>query len=136
MLALQLQCGITAGAFAFLWEDGQLIDLNVFVPPGSSLQLNEAKFINDAGTIAGAAFLPNGDQHAFLLIPCGPGEEGCVDGAEAATSVAPRSTASLAPARTAATQTSLTRSEMKDRIRSLLTRRNRRFGALSLKQFD
>jgi probable HAF family extracellular repeat protein len=126
----ETQCGITAGAFAFLWESGQLIDLNVFVPPGSALQLNEAKFINDAGRITGAAFLPNGDQHAFVLIPCEAGEEGCVDTAEATTSAAPRNTASLAPARTAATQPNLELSEVKDRIHALLTKRNRRFGGL------
>jgi probable HAF family extracellular repeat protein len=127
----ETQCMVTAGAFAFLWENGHMIDLNVFVPPGSALQLNEAKFINDAGMITGAAFLPDGDQHAFALIPCeADDDEGCVDGDEAATTAAPRSTVPLVPAQTAAAQASLTPSEMKDRIRTLLTNRNRRFGVL------
>ena len=57
---------------AFLWENGgPAIDLNVFVPPGSQLKLREAQFISDSGEIAGAALLPNGDLHAFVLIPKG-----------------------------------------------------------------
>ncbi len=67
---------------AFLWENGTMVDLNAFVPPGSDLTLNEAVFINDRGEISGFGTLPNGDQHAFLLIPCGPDEhEGCQDSA-------------------------------------------------------
>jgi probable HAF family extracellular repeat protein len=55
---------------AFLWENGgPAIDLNIFVPPGSDLQLAEAQFIGEGGEIAGAARLANGDFHAFLLIP-------------------------------------------------------------------
>jgi len=55
---------------AFIWENGgPAVDLNVFVPPGSGLQLIEAQFIGEGGEIAGAALLDNGDIHAFLLIP-------------------------------------------------------------------
>ena len=55
---------------AFLWENGgPSIDLNIFVPPGSELQLTEAEFIGEGGEIGGAARLSNGDFHAFLLIP-------------------------------------------------------------------
>lgn len=55
---------------AFLWENGgPAIDLNIFVAPGSDLQLTEAQFIGEGGEIAGAARLANGDFHAFLLIP-------------------------------------------------------------------
>jgi probable HAF family extracellular repeat protein len=74
---------------AFLWEDGgPMVDLNTLVPPGSALHLTDPDTINDRGEIAGFGFLPNGDQHAFLLIPC-DGEhsdaEGCEDAAEWAT---------------------------------------------------
>jgi len=65
---------------AVLWQDGQAIDLNVFVPLDSGLLLEEADFINDRGEIIGYALLPNGDEHAFLLIPCDenhPGIDGC-----------------------------------------------------------
>jgi probable HAF family extracellular repeat protein len=58
------------GDRAFLWENGQIIDLNVFVPPDSDLILGDAQVINDRGEISGNATLPNGDVHAFLLIPC------------------------------------------------------------------
>ena len=55
---------------AFLWENGRIIDLNSFVPDSSDLTLNEAVFINDGGQISGTGTLPNGNQHAFLLVPC------------------------------------------------------------------
>jgi probable HAF family extracellular repeat protein len=57
---------------AFLWENGgPMIDLNTLVPANSSLHLDYALSINDRGEIAGYGFLPNGDQHPFLLIPVG-----------------------------------------------------------------
>lgn len=55
---------------AFLWEDGRMIDLNSFVPAGSGLTLTQADFISQTGEITAEAVLPNGDQHAVLLIPC------------------------------------------------------------------
>ena len=65
---------------AVVWENGRMIDLNRFVPDGSNLTLNEAVFINDRGEISGFGTLPNGDKHAFLLIPCGPDDtEACQD---------------------------------------------------------
>lgn len=72
---------------AFLWERGAIIDLNTFALPGSNLQLTEATFINDRGEIAGNGVLPNGDTHAFLLIPCDENHfdaEGCRDASDAA----------------------------------------------------
>jgi len=62
---------------AVLWQNGQILDLNTFVPPGSDLTLNEAVFINDSGEIAGFGTLPNGNRHAFLLVPCQEYEDGC-----------------------------------------------------------
>jgi probable HAF family extracellular repeat protein len=56
---------------AFLWENGgPAVDLNIFVLPGSGLQLTQATSINDRGEIAGEAITTNGNNHAFLLIPC------------------------------------------------------------------
>jgi probable HAF family extracellular repeat protein len=78
----ETQCGVSPGAFAFLWENGHMIDLNVFVPPGSNLMLGDVEQINDRGEMFGSTVLPNGDVHAFVLIPCGEGEEGCVDAPE------------------------------------------------------
>ncbi len=59
-----------APSHAVLWDkDGPGIDLNIFVPPGSDLELTEANSINDRGEVVGTALLPNGDAHVFLLTP-------------------------------------------------------------------
>ncbi len=74
-------------AHAFLWErGGPMVDLNTRIPPGSSLLLTHAFVINDRGEIAGVG-VPAGCSpqdfstcgHAYVLIPCGEGEEGCED---------------------------------------------------------
>jgi len=65
---------------AILWENGQIVDLNSLIPPGSDMQLQVANSINNRGEIAGVGVLPNGDGHAFLLVPCDdkhPGVVGC-----------------------------------------------------------
>ena len=61
---------------AFLWENGRMIDLNRFVPPGSGVQLTEPSAISDRGEVATNGFL-NGNLHAFVLIPCGGDDQGC-----------------------------------------------------------
>jgi probable HAF family extracellular repeat protein len=55
---------------AFLWENGDIVDLNTLIPASSDLLLRGASNINDRGEIAGIGVLPNGDVRAFLLIPC------------------------------------------------------------------
>ena len=111
---------------AFLWEHGQMIDLNAFVPPSSTLTLTQATFINDRGEIAAEGTLPDGDQRAVLLIPCDgqhPDIEGCdyslvgVDYAD-----------QLHATRLTAAQGKLTSANAKDRIRALLMNRKRRCG--------
>jgi probable HAF family extracellular repeat protein len=57
-------------AHAFLFEEGQIVDLNTLVPPGSDLQLVLPNDINDKGEIAGFGSSSNSESHAFLLIPC------------------------------------------------------------------
>jgi probable HAF family extracellular repeat protein len=65
---------------AFLWENGgPMIDLNTLVPLGAGVQLISAPDINDRGEIAALGLLPNGDGHAFLLVPCEEGNQGCED---------------------------------------------------------
>jgi len=54
---------------AFLWEHGQMIDLNAFVPPSSTLTLTQATFINDSGEIAAEGVLPNADHTAITIRP-------------------------------------------------------------------
>jgi probable HAF family extracellular repeat protein len=74
---------------AFLWDKGQIIDLNRFVPPGSGIQLTEPSAISDRGEIATNGFL-NGNPHAFVLVPCDENHadaEGCIDDTEGSVAV-------------------------------------------------
>jgi probable HAF family extracellular repeat protein len=64
----------------FLWERGSMLNLSGLILLGSDVIFNDPTFINDRGEIAGNGVLPNGDQHAVLLIPCDgnhAGVEGC-----------------------------------------------------------
>ena len=53
---------------AFLSEHGSTINLNRLIAP-SALHLQQATAINDRGEIIGLGVLPNGKQHAYVLIP-------------------------------------------------------------------
>jgi probable HAF family extracellular repeat protein len=87
---------------AVLWKKGRVIDLNSFVPAGSDLILNEAVFINDSGEISGFGTLPNGDQHAILLIPCGPDDsEACQEVGQDANATQSKPAPIASPATTA-----------------------------------
>jgi probable HAF family extracellular repeat protein len=74
------------GRHAFLRDPGgSLTDLNTLIPPGATLDLTYAVAINDRGEIAGFGVPPgcapqDVEQcgHAYMLIPCGVGEE-CVN---------------------------------------------------------
>jgi hypothetical protein len=44
--------------------------------PGSGLYVFLATYISDRGEIAASGVLPNGDQHAVLLIPCDENHHG------------------------------------------------------------
>lgn len=60
---------------AFLYENGVATDLNTLIQPNSSLQLELANDINDAGEIAGFALDTNtGTTVAFLATPV-PGDD-------------------------------------------------------------
>jgi probable HAF family extracellular repeat protein len=75
-------------ADAFLWDNGgPMINLNTLIPAESAMHLFWGLNINDRGEIAGLGLLPNGDVHAFLLVPCGNAMEGC--GSEATSVTAP-----------------------------------------------
>ena len=83
-------------------QDGPLIDLNDFLPPGSDLVITDGETINDRGEIAGSGMLPNGAFHAIVLIPCGDEQgnrEGCRDSAQNTDATLPRR-ASLADSAT------------------------------------
>ena len=102
---------------AFLWEHGgPMIDLNMLIPANSSLLLVDATYINERGEIAGHGLTTSGENHAFLLIPCGEGIEGCGDAAEG----------TVVASHAGETQKQLTPQEV-SRIRDLLINRQHGF---------
>ena len=54
---------------AFLWEDGVMYNLSDLIPPDSGWQLIRATDINNNGWIVGYGTNPEGEPHAFLLVP-------------------------------------------------------------------
>jgi probable HAF family extracellular repeat protein len=119
---------------AFLWENnGPMVDLNTLILRGTGLELADAAAasINDRGEIDGDRVLPNGDTHAFLLIPCDenhPGIEGCdYDPVEAVTE--PQSRPAQVTQVPAASPAKLSPAEMMTRLQSLRAGRNRRLGS-------
>ena len=108
----------------FLWENGgPMVDLNTLIPPNSGLVLHETQYINERGEITGAAFLPNGEEHAFLLIPCDenhPKTEGCED-ASPAPDATQSTEAPVTPAITVS-HPKLTPGDMAARFRARLVR--------------
>jgi len=75
-------CNFDESSRPFLPENGQLYDLNLFVPADSDLSLREAELINDRDDITGLAELPNGDIHEYLLLRCAARAEGCENARE------------------------------------------------------
>jgi probable HAF family extracellular repeat protein len=70
-------CGASVG-HGWLWENGgPLVDLQTLVLPGADLTIGSIYYINDRGEISGNGLLPNGDQHAILLIPDGDCDDNC-----------------------------------------------------------
>jgi probable HAF family extracellular repeat protein len=82
---------------AFLWENGDMVDVNALVPPHPGVQLTGSdSYINDQGEILLLGILSNGDVHAFLLTPCDDNHDGggdCGERAESATVTAQGSSA-------------------------------------------
>jgi len=138
--SINSQGQIVGGTFIFggldlhgwLWENGgPIVDLEKLVLPGSGLTVFGGNLINDRGEIAGRGRLPNGDEHAILLIPCDENHadvEGCdYDPVDLAASQG--NSEAIVSANAGAPQGNSKPVEMEDRIRALLTKRNRRFGA-------
>jgi probable HAF family extracellular repeat protein len=128
-------CNFYTGAF--LRENGgPIVDLNTLLSSPSTLLLVAAFWINDQGEITGAgvpAGCGDGDLcgRGYLLIPCDanhPNIEGCdyslVDGATAAALSQKRIAADPATARQA-----LSPVNTMARLRSLMSKHNRWFGA-------
>lgn len=51
---------------AFLWQNGNFVDLNSLLPAGSGWELDYAQFINDAGRVVGTG-VSNGVSQPFIL---------------------------------------------------------------------
>jgi probable HAF family extracellular repeat protein len=122
-------CEVTTAEHAVLWENGQAVDLNAFVPASSNLVLNEAVFINDQGEISGFGSLPNGDIHAFILIPCGgdyADPSGC--GSSIANSATPETVIPAQDAAAAVNGSTPAPAGILNRLRGRLSRQYRRFG--------
>ena len=66
---------------AFLWENGEIVDLNMLITADSGIRLESADWINEHGDIAAEGVLTgSGDTRAVLLVPDGD----CDDNTEAA----------------------------------------------------
>ena len=124
-----------ANAHAFLWENGEMIDLNTLISPHSDFKLVFATGINDAGEIEGAG-VPSGVSsanidtlgHAFVLIPIAQ-EEAEGQNAVKADSAEPAKAATAADARRVTAR-------MIGRIRAQQHRKYQTAGAqVSVKQF-
>jgi probable HAF family extracellular repeat protein len=83
---------------ALLWENGAVFDLQTLVDGGSDIPVNQVTNINERGEIAGTGVLPNGDMHAFVLIPCTDSDDGC--GSAAARTMFPAKVSQASVAQT------------------------------------
>ncbi len=62
-------CGVGGGPNFYSQDGQQMLDINTLVLPGSDLHIVDLFSINERGEIAGGAVLPNGDEHAIVLVP-------------------------------------------------------------------
>jgi probable HAF family extracellular repeat protein len=115
----------------FLWENGSIADVNTLIASGSGATIIGAFDINDRGEVAATGFDANGDQRAFLLIPCDENHEdveGCdYEPVDAVTEASVRS-AQIVPAQATASEAKLSPAENMARLRALMASHNRRFG--------
>jgi probable HAF family extracellular repeat protein len=113
-------------AHAFVWEKGSLIDLNTVVPAASGVLLTVALSINERGEIAAQGVLPNGDLHAFLLMPCDDdytGTGSCGNDTEGTNAMSQNNPAFADHGPTPVMQGSLTPSEKVAAFRARVTHR-------------
>jgi probable HAF family extracellular repeat protein len=87
-VGVSFNCSGEGGQHGYIWQNGTIIDLNVFVPPTSDLTIVDSHYINDAGEIAAVGILPDGSERVAVLIPCdGPqtSDNGCIASSVAAS---------------------------------------------------
>jgi probable HAF family extracellular repeat protein len=135
VVGISASCDFFTVQHAFLWENGSIFDLNTLIPPNASLKLFYAADINDRGEIVGVGVPPTAPPnpdlfgHLFVLIPCEEvygDAEGCEEDNDETVALL-QNTAATTPARTKVTQSSLTPSDVRDRVHALLPPRNRGF---------
>jgi hypothetical protein len=62
-----------------IWDGNSVADLNTLISSRPNLYLVAPATINDRGEVAGIGLDSDGNQHAFLLIPCNGGQARCQD---------------------------------------------------------
>jgi probable HAF family extracellular repeat protein len=92
----------TGAEHAFIWENGQMADLNALIPASAGLHLLSANWIDDDGVIAALAQVTagpdTGTERAVLLFPTGRWE----DDAGTRSAAAPRAAMIAGPSQAAA----------------------------------
>jgi probable HAF family extracellular repeat protein len=87
-------CDAAGNCRPFLWQRGQMSDLNTLVPTGSILSLLDAGYISDTGVIAGYALNNDtGNIDAYLAVPIlggGDAAATATEHASAASAAVPR----------------------------------------------
>jgi len=117
---------------AFLWEHGEIVDLNILIAPNSGFLLVETNAINDRGEIAGNALPPGCTpadfstcSQAYVLIPCDgqhSDEKGCGDKGEASTAAIQNNPAPANQRPTSAMEAGMTAREIEARMRARFAR--------------
>lgn len=94
-------CDLSLAPRAFLWEHGEMIDLNTRIVGDANFQLIYAEAINDSGEITGIGVPPGvspadveSSGHVYILIPCGHNGSSCEDQASGKTSIVSASASS------------------------------------------
>ena len=117
---------------AFLWENGDLVNLNTLIPPGSEIVLESANNANERGEIVALGTLLNGDLRAALLIPCDenhPNIEGCDYSLVDSADLAKAGSAHAAPPRFSPAGVNHVPLGLRQRVP--MTRRQNRFGLIA-----
>jgi probable HAF family extracellular repeat protein len=116
-------CGVGGGP-GMLWENGNSYNLNNLIQANSGMVVGDTNYINDRGEIAATGILPNGDEHAILLVPCDQdhrGLEGCdYDLADATLASVLRTAQPTQASAAATTQNRLSPAEVMARFHSMM----------------
>jgi probable HAF family extracellular repeat protein len=125
-------CGGPLPNHGWVWQNsGPVVNLNSLIVPSSPIRFGHAVFINDRGEISGDGYLPNGDVHAIVLIPCDenhPDVEGCDYGlVESATGDEAHTAQTTKAPAAASSPSKLSATEMMTRVRPMGSRRNHNF---------